>query len=748
MPQSACDGYRFGRFEVWTRNGLLLRAEKRIKIEELPFQLLLVLLESPGEVVSKETLRARLWSDRTFGELDNGLHVATAKLREALGEKAGAARYIETVRGRGYRFDGVVEPLFYPTSGTSTEAASRDDVAMPVSAPLTGSELLDQTKPEQAESLRGPRSVLAAALSLFFLLAVAAGALWIYLHRRGPLAGSSGEVLLGGFINNSGDDSYNGLGHAFRVKLEESPYLNLIPDRSLFRLLPDPAKSSLQQLLTSCTSLGGKVLISGSIDARPPGYEVTTVARNCSNGDLLATQTARAKSRETVLAALDEATDQLRKSLGESGASLQRFHVPLAEATSSSLAALRAFTIGEEKRDNGQEFEAIQDYKLAVDLDPQFALAYARLGTIYSNAAELTQSADYFKKAFDLREHTTDRERLYIAAHYYSISGQTQRTIEAYELWRSLYPRDSSPYNNLALEYLDLGEPDKAASVARTGVQLDAASALSQAALARVYLETGELDDLRTLCHSAQGGKGDSAMLHESCFLLAFLQNDDTAMQAQIRWSRGNPAESELLDDVAWVAMYQGKLNSGRKLFAQARQVALAQGFSELAATIDVDEATLEADFGYPREAHILSLDALRLAPDNVSIQAMAAMALGRSGDTALAESEAAKAAAHAPLDTILNQAELPSVHAAIQLYKHDPQAAIQALEPARAYDACSALNLAPAYYRGLAYQDAGQPEKAAAEFRSVLAHRALMPDSPYIPLAALQLGRALRVRA
>jgi tetratricopeptide (TPR) repeat protein len=513
----------------------------------------------------------------------------------------------------------------------------------------------------------------------------------------------------------------------------------------LLRLIPDPASASLQQLLKGCTSLGGKVLITGAILARPPGFEITIVARNCASGSLLTSQTTRAKSRETVLAALDQATNEVRKSLGESRDSLRRFNVPLAQATTPSLAALRAFTIGEEKRDNGQEFEAIQDYKLAVDLDPQFALAYARLGTIYSNAAELTQSADYFKKAFDLREHTSDRERLYIAAHYYSISGEIQRTIEAYELWRSLYPRDSSPYNNLTIEYMDIGKPEKAASIARTAVQLDAASSFSQAALARVYLETGDLDELHTLCRSAQGGKGDSAMLHESCFLLAFLRDDDTAMQEQIQWSRGNAAEGELLDDVAWVAMYQGKLNSGRKLFAQARRVALAQGFSELAATVDVDEAILEVDFGYPHEARTLAHEALRFAPDNMHIQALAALALGRSGDTALAESEAAKAAARAPLDTILNQADLPSVRAAIQLHKHDPQAAIQALEPARAYDACSALGLAPAYYRGIAYQDSRYPEKAAAEYRSVLAHRALVPDSPYIPLAALQLGNVLR---
>jgi len=216
-------------------------------------------------------------------------------------------------------------------------------------------------------------------------------------------------------------------------------------------------------------------------------------------------------------------------------------------------------------------------------------------------------------------------------------------------------------------------------------------------------------------------------------------------MEREIRWSQGNAAESELLDDVAWVAMYQGKLNSGRKLFAQARSAALAQQFSELAATVDVDQATLEADLGYPHEAHALALDALRLAPDSISIQALAALALARSGDTALAESTARKVAAQAPLDAILNEAELPSVRAAILLQKHAPQAAIQALERVRPYDACSALALSPAYYRGLAYQGLGQFDKAAAQYRSVLEHRLAAPDSPYVPLAALQLGRVLR---
>ncbi|WP_263359884.1 winged helix-turn-helix domain-containing protein [Acidicapsa ligni] len=724
-----------------------------MRIEELPFQLLLVLLESPGEAVTKETLHSRLWSDRIFGELDNGLHVAAAKLREALGEKAGATQYIETIRRRGYRFNGEVEPFFNSPAETPavpgsvelapdlTLASASAASALPSPAALA---LTDTPAPKTAETQIRQRYFRIGLTSLLVLFAIAVGALFFYRRPSISQISRSDQVVLGGFTNLSGDNSYDGLEHAFRVKLEESPYLNLVPDQNLLRLVSEPASASLPQLQKGCLSLGGKVLITGSIASRSSGYEVTTAAHSCATGHLLVSQTVKAGSRDTVITALDQATDQLRKNLGEPAASLQRFNVPLAQATTSSLAALRAFTLGEEKRNIGQEFDAIRDYKLAVDLDPNFAMAYARLGTIYSNAAELTQSAVYYQKAFDLREHTADRERLYIAAHYYSISGQTQRTIEAYELWRSLYPRDSSPYENLAIEYLELGQPEKAKSIALTAVQLDAASSLSKAILARVYLETGEQNALRTLCISEPAPKSNSAMLHAACYLLAFQQNDEGAMEEQIRSAHGNTAESELLDDVAWVAMYQGKLSLGRKFFAQARQAALAQGFSELAATVDVDEADLEAEFGYPRQARTLALDALRLAPDDMSIEALAALALARSGETALAESKAVKASGQAPLDTILNDAELPSIRAAIQLQKHNPLAAIQSLEAVRPYDGCSALALAPAYYRGLAYEDAGHPEQAVSEFRKVLEHRALVPDSPYVPLAALQLSRAL----
>jgi len=727
MSPSLCDAYRFHHFEARVRTGLLLRDGQRIKIEELPFQLLLILLEKPGQVVSKEELRDRLWGENTFGEFDNSLHVAAAKLREALRDPAGDTRLIETVRRRGYQFTGEVVQVFDPL-------------------PETPAELPSITATEEQPS-RTFRRVLPITLGLSFAIAlVTVVGIVTHSHAQIPLAGSGDKIVVGSFTNNTGDDSYSGLTHAFRVKLEESPYLSVIPDRRFRKIVSDPDSAKLQDQLRGCVSLEGKILLTGQILAKARGYRVVTTAWDCSSGRQLDEQEARADSKERILPALDQATQLIRHRLGESDTSLQKFNVPLAQATTASPAALKAFTLGEQKREQGLEFESITDYKLATDLDPQFALAYARLGTIYSNAAESALSASYYKKAFDMRERTTDRERLYIAAHYYSFAtGEIQRSIDAFELWHSIYPRDSSPVSNLAAEYLSIGQPEKAEEMARTAVHLDPLSGFSDAILARVYLETEDYKDLQTMCSEAAPGKHEVMTFHESCYLLAFVQNNPSAMQQQLQWAHGNAAEEELVDQAAWVAMRRGRISEGRRLFAQARQLALNRKFVEMAATVDLDEASLEVDLGYAAEARQYALDALSLAPNSTTTQSSAALVLARVGDIRQAQIEAAKAAAQAPLDTILNAAELASVRAAIQLQNHNPTAAIQSLEQTRPFDLVSTMSLAPAYYRGLSYLQNNQPKEAAAEFSRVVDHRALAPDSPYVALAHLNLGRALQ---
>jgi DNA-binding winged helix-turn-helix (wHTH) protein/tetratricopeptide (TPR) repeat protein len=722
-----CDAYRFHNFEANVRTGLLLRDGQRIRIEELPFRLLLILLEQPGQVVSKKELRDRLWGEKTFGEFDNSLHVAAGKLREALRDRSGDSQLIETIRRRGYKFNGDVETIFDSP------------------APLA---FFENVTSEVIETrvARWPLLRAAAGLALVLALAVVTIIGVAYRHRHRPLSVAGDEVVLGGFTNATGDDSYSGLTHAFRLKLEESPYLNILPDRPFRQIVSEPDRAALPEQLKGCASLGGKILLTGQLIPERNGYKIVTNAWDCPAGRLLSTETAHAETKEHILPALDLGTEQMRRRLGESDISIARFNVPLAQATTASPAALKAFTLGEEKRSQGQEFESIANYKLAIDLDPQFALAHARLGTIYSNAGESALSASYYKKAFEMRERTTDRERLYIAAHYYSFAtGEIQRSIDAFELWHSIYPRDASPVNNLAVEYLSIGQPAKAEEMARAAVQLDPSSGFSYAILARVYLETQNLKELKTMCTDVTPGRRDVITLHESCYLLDFLQNDNQAMQQQVEWARGNPAEGELLDEAAWVAMYRGKISDARRLFSQARQAALDHKFVEMAATVDLDEASLEADLSYATEARRHALDALALVPKSANTQSSAALAFARSGDLHNAQIEEAEAAAQAPLDTILNVAELASVRAAVQLQNRNPTAAIQSLEQTRPLDLCTTMALAPAYYRGLAYLQNHQAKEAILEFRRVVDHRALAPDSPYIALSDLNLGLALQ---
>ena len=731
MNSAACAAYRFDSFEVRVRSGFLLREGKRVRIEELPFRMLVVLLERQGQVVSREELRHRLWGENRFGEFDNSLHVAATKLREALGDHAGDPRYVETVRRRGYQFIGEAEQLF-----DEEPVAAPDEVSQAAAV-----------EEEQPVAVRRRWLPPAAAAIAAVAVLAAAGTLIYRWREMRPLAGSQDRVVLGGFTNNTGDDSYNRvLLLAFRVKLNESPYLNLIPEQQLKQLGKGAGMTSLAEELHACVALHGQILLRGELTAQSQGDQVRLSAWQCATGRLLVTEKAHADSRAKILPALDAATQQLRRRMGESESSLQRFNVPLTQATTASQAALNAFTRGEEKRSDGQEMDAISDYRLAVDLDPQFAIAYARLGTIYSNSGEHALSRRYYQKAFDLRERATDRERLYIATHYYLSTGELQRSIDAYELWHSVYPRDMAPSNNLSNEYLVIGKPEKSVDLALAAIRADPAVSRPYGTLAQAYLRSGRYAELGSLCADPARAGMDILSFHNACFLLAFTRQDMAGMQRELRGVHGNSAESELIEEAAWAAMYGGRVEEARRLFAEAEQNARQNNLAEFAVEVDLDEANLEADLGFVREASVRAHHALKGAPDSADVQAYAALALAQVGDAAGSEREARMLKAESPEDTILNSVVLASAQALTQLQRHDPAGAIQALERARPLELCNAMELAPVYYRGLAYMAGKHYAEAAKEFQKVIDHRALVPDSPYIPLALLNSGRALRL--
>jgi eukaryotic-like serine/threonine-protein kinase len=737
---SKVKAYLFDTFEVSVPLGILRQAGVRLKIQDLPFQMLLVLLERRGEVVTKEELGKRLWDHMTNVEVDKSLYVMAGKLREVLGDDAAQPRFIKTVTGRGYCFIGVAIPLLE----SDGDLPSPQLVQKPESLSLVAGRLQENTGDNVPRS-RTQKLLAACVLAGICILALSLLA-YRYLHR--PLASDQDKVVLGGFTNNTGNPDLDGtLSSALQLKVQESPYLSLIPDQNFRTLVKDPDTAPLPEEIRACASLNAQLFLKGQILAETQGYTVLLKVWRCADGRLLATEQAEATSQAGILSALDLATERIRRRLGESDASLQKFNVPLVQATTPSLAALKAFTLGEEKRSQGRVPESIASYKLALDLDSQFALALARLGTIYHNTAQYSLSQQYYRKAYELPNRVTDRERLYIVTHYYEYAtGEISRAIEDYELWRTLYPRDVVPANNLAVDYLAIGQPGKAMELSRIAIQLDPTNNIPYTNLGEAYLRLGDYAGVYTLCNDPVRGMINVMQFHRLCFRAAFAQHDELGMQRQMQWAHGNPEESLALDDAAWVAMYQGRVSEARGLLSRAMQNALQNSSIETAADIQIDRANLEADLGYSQQAREDALSVLKLSFESPSEQANAARALARVGDVSQAEAIAQKAAAQAPLDTILNLAMLATVDAAIQLQMHEPKAAIQALEKTRPFDNCKEMELSPAYYRGLAYLEDKQPKRAAKEFQQVIAHRALADFPIYVALSQLELGRAFQL--
>jgi len=721
---SEVDIYRFEDFEVRVRTGVLLHEGERIKIQELPFRVLLVLLETPGQIVSQDVLQARLWSDETFAHFDSRLRVAMRKLRDALGDKATEPRFIRTLSGQGYQFIAKVVAV-----------AEAPEPSLPPATFVSAS-------PAEVEHTQHRGFVKLASLLVGLLVLAIAGVVLYWIHH--PLLSDHDTVVVGGFTNSAGDADFSSvLSPAFRVKLEESPYLRLLNDRKFRELVSDPASASLQEELNACVALKGQVLLRGQVVPQSSGYQVLLKAWKCKNGSLLTTQSTYAEDQQAVIPALNTATEQLRRRLGESEASLKKFSVPLSQATTSSMAALKAFTMGEESHRQGKDEASLPYYKLAINLDPQFAIAYARLGSVSIALGDRALSSEYYQKAFSLRTRTTDRERLYIAAHNYTyVTGEVQNAIRTYEVWQSIYPRDPVPMNNLAVLYLDLGEPQKALPLAQTAVQWAPDSSSFYGTLAMSYLWLGEYAKVRELCHLPNSTK-DPEGFYRACAMEELIATDSSPAPYAAPTPRQEPADYWLLEQYGLRAAYHGRLSESTLYFSKAEQTTLSSGNKDLAASLYLDQASLQSDMGLTRDAEKSSAQALALASDSPNIHAFAALAMAKTGNTSQVEGDIRRVASQAPLDTIMNDAVLASAHAMVELQKHDPQAAIQSLEPARPFDSCAATALAPAYYRGLAYLQNQQPDLAVHEFQRVLNHRALAPVSPYVVLSMLGLGRA-----
>jgi tetratricopeptide (TPR) repeat protein len=489
-----------------------------------------------------------------------------------------------------------------------------------------------------------------------------------------------------------------------------------------------------------CLRAGVKAMLTGSISSLGSHYVITLTAVNAQTGDALAREQIEAESKEQVLKALDRAASSLRQKLGESLASVQKFTTPLAEATTSSLEALKAFTLGQAEHRKLAEDRAIPHLKRSLELDPNFAMADATLGVALSNLGEKKQASDYLKKAFELKERASEREKLYISGHYYEmVTGQIDKAIEVYESWKETYPRDTVPRDNVAIRYSEIGQYEKALTNASEEMRPDAKDRFAYQNAAVAYEKLDRYDEAKAVAEQAIAQNVDSMSVHWVLYDIAFIRGDATGMQREIAWAAGKPAEAYVLFLASQAEYSLGKTHRGRETFKRAASLAESEGLKEAAANARAMETVLEAALGNIQEASHKATEALT-SPVDRDTRMTLATALALCGDTNRTQKLIEELAKDFPLDTLLNNVSLPVARAIIELQHNNPTRAITLLEAASPYELA---DYGPMYFRGKAYLQAREGAKAAAEYQKILDHRGIEPTSPFYVLARLGLGRA-----
>jgi eukaryotic-like serine/threonine-protein kinase len=583
------------------------------------------------------------------------------------------------------------------------------------------------------------------------VVVIAAVAAYLRFHRA-PALTEKDSIVVADFVNTTGEAVFDGtLKEALVVQLNQSPYLNILPESRLRQALQFMGRSPDQRITDDvareiCIRQGVKAMLTGSIASLGSHYVITLSAVNAQTGDSLAQAQAEADSKEQVLKSLDSAATQLRQKLGESLASVQKFATPLEQATTSSLDALKEFSLGQAAHTKLDDTNAAPHLERAIQLDPNFAMAYATLGVVYSNLTQRQKGLEYLKKAFELKDRASERERLYITAHFYDIvTGQLDKALETYESWKQTYPRDTVPYDNACLRYMAMGALDKNLASAAGAMRLDPKDFYAHQNLASAYIALNRYDEARSIAEKDVAQKIDSFATHLILFELAFVRNDDAGMQREIAWGAGKPDESILLLFRADSEFALGKVKQAGDTTAQAVKSAHQNDRNEFAATVQVSGAFNEAILGYTQQARDHASQAFNLSQDEgTKVGVLSVLAL--TGDTARAEKLIGEVAKDSPTDTILNSVTIPVAQAVIEIQQNNPTKAIEMLEPARPYDLGAGpdgANSSSMYVRGQAYLLAHDGAKAAAEFQNILDHRGIDPTGLLYTLAHLGLGRA-----
>ncbi|HTQ87271.1 MAG TPA: tetratricopeptide repeat protein, partial [Candidatus Solibacter sp.] len=638
------------------------------------------------------------------------------------------------------------------------EPAARPLVAatpMVAAAPATEKQEVQapgaQVAADQASSSRRWIGLVASAAMVIALGVIG----WLYwrAHRPVKLADTD-TIVLADFKNTTGDPVFEDtLKQALAVGLGQSPFLNVLSDGKVRATLQQMTRSPNERLTEEiarevCLRAGSKAIIIGSISSLGMQYVIGLNAVNCSTGDSLAREQVQAASKEKVLEALGSASAKLRGELGESLPSVQKFDVPLEQATTPSLEALRAFSLGLKQVDA----EAIPLYQRAIELDPNFAEAYARLGISYYNLGQPERGNENFTKAFELREQVSERNKLYIASLYYLVAtGQAEKAIQTYQLWTQSYPRDWRAFVNLGTTYSIIGQYAKAEEPTREALRLFPESVLPYENLGGIYLALNRFPEARDVTNQAFARKLDADYLHANLYSLAFVQGDSAEMAKQAGWFQGKTAvENQILGVQSSTEAYFGRLGKAREVTRRAVLSAGAAQNKEAEAVWTLDGALREALFGNFAEARKQADAALKFAPGSRNVEIEAALALAIAGDAARAQALADDLNKRFPLNTVTQSVWLPTIRAQLEIHGKTPSSAADFLQAAVPYELGVSVGplgylscIYPAYVRGEAYLAGNRGAAAAAEFQKILDHRGLVRNCPTAALARLGLGRA-----
>jgi DNA-binding winged helix-turn-helix (wHTH) protein/tetratricopeptide (TPR) repeat protein len=723
----------FKDFRLDLDRGCLLRGAEEVKLRPKVFEALTYLVDNANRLVSKDELIKALWTDSFV--TDDSLVQCLVELRRALGDDGQAC--IKTVPRRGYIFAAEVRDVPLPGEDRPGAAAATSPVK-------TGS------PPPRAR-----RRVVALAV-----LAAAAAVVSYVVQSRPPARTQAftekDSVLIADFANTTGDEVFDGtLRQAVAVQLGQSPFWNVFSEdrvretlRYMGRSPGEPVTRELGREIAQ--RRGVKAVLAGSISSLGRHYVIGLDAVSAATGETLAREQVEAESRERVLGRLGEAAGRLRARLGESLASQESFAAPLEQATTSSLEAFKAYDLGRQRHFGGQYFEAIPLYRRAVELDPDFAIAYAALGITYGTAQEHDLAAQSSQRAFELRDRVSERERFYISLRYYmDVLGDGDKAIETLELWKQTYPRDFVPRTNLAARYVAIGRHEQALEEAREGVRLNPDAGVAYASLAQSSICLNRYHDARAAIEQAFSRKLAPPYSRYMLYALALLDGNAVAMREQVESVAGTPTEAGMLARQSVAAAYEGRTRTARDLTKRAIALALQRGSKEGASEYSAGNALWEAAYGDCGRAKETVPRTLAIARGRHALS-WSALALALCGQSAGAQRLVDEMTLRFPQDSFIRTSWSPMTEAAIAIHDRRPARAIDRLQAARPDETGDQAALWPAYLRGLAYLDQGAAADAEAEFQKILDHRGVLAPTVFhpVPMILYPLAHVGRARA